>query len=338
MSKIKDVFVSAVVIRPEKNTILDFLTQLSNVLASHYAHYEILLITTEPGGSVPDLELNDILQKIKHIRSINLFHDTTDDILFAAGIENAIGDIIVCSYQEFLTEKNVTESVNLCCEGNDVVSGLFRTKKPFWYRCGSNLFRKLFTRILSYNLHPDDAFFRCISRRALNAAVGTRHFHRFVFLRLSNVCEKKGYIDLEISSGRQLHTPHVLESFSKAISLIIFNSTTPLRVMNLSALLVCVIAFFVAVYTVIIKLVKHHVVEGWPTMMLVISFLFFFIFLILAFMGEYLVRIIFDANQAAPYHVLSEKHSSVMLNYDELNVREDSVSSEINLTQTGRDR
>ena len=73
-------------------------------------------------------------------------------------------------------------------------------------------------------------------------------------------------------------------------------------------------------------------------MMLVLSFLFFFLFLILAFMGEYLVRIIFDTNQAAPYHVLSEKHSSVMLNYDELNIREDSVSSEINLTQTGRDR
>ncbi len=338
MNKIRDVFVSAVVIRPEKNNMLDFLTQLSNVLSSHYAHYEILLMTTELEESVPDLDMNDILQKVKHIRSIKLFHDTTDSILFAAGIENAIGDIIVCSYQEFLTEKNVTESVNLCCEGNDVVSGLFSAKKPLWYRCGSSLFRKLFSRILSYNLPPDDAFFRCVSRRALNAAVGTRHFHRFVFLRLSNVCEKKGYIELEVSSGKQLHKTHILDSFSKAISLIIFNSTTPLRVMNLSALLICVIAFLVAVYSVVVKLVKHHVVEGWPTMMLVISFLFFFIFLILAFIGEYLVRIIFDINQAAPYHVLSEKHSSVMLNYDELNIREDSVSSEINLTQTGRDR
>ena len=338
MNKIKDIFVSAVVIRPERNNILAFLTQLSSILASQYAHYEILLMTTELGESNPDLDMDDILQKIKHIRSIKLFRDTTDDVLFAAGIENAIGDIIVCSYQEFITEKNVIESVNLCCEGNDVVSGIFHTKKPFWYRFGSSLFRKLFSQILSYNLQPDDAFFRCISRRALNAAIGTRHFHRFVFLRLSNVCEKKGYIELEISSDKQLRKPHLLDSFSRAISLIIFNSTTPLRVMNLSALLVCVISFLVAVYTVVVKLIKHHVVEGWPTMMLVISFLFFFIFLILAFMGEYLVRIIFDTNQAASYHVLSEKHSSVMLNYDELNVREDSVSSEINLTQTGRDR
>ena len=338
MNKIKDIFVSAVVIRPDRNNILDFLTHLSDILASHYAHYEILLMTTELGESAPDLDVDDILQKIKHIRAIKLFRDTTDDVLFAAGIENAIGDIIVCSYQEFLTEKNVIESVNLCCEGNDVVSGVFHTKKPFWYRFGSSLFRKLFSQILSYNLHPDDAFFRCVSRRALNAAIGTRHFHRFVFLRLSNVCEKKGYIDLKLSSDEQLRKPHFLDSFSRAISLIIFNSTTPLRVMNLSALLVCVISFLVAVYTVVVKLIKHHVVEGWPTMMLVLSFLFFFLFLILAFMGEYLVRIIFDTNQAAPYHVLSEKHSSVMLNYDELNIREDSVSSEINLTQTGRDR
>ena len=66
--------------------------------------------------------------------------------------------------------------------------------------------------------------------------------------------------------------------------------------------------------------------------------MFFLLFLILSFLGEYLVRIIFDHGNDQPYSVVQEKHSSVMLDYHELNIREDSVSDSVNLTQTGRDR
>ena len=38
------------------------------------------------------------------------------------------------------------------------------------------------------------------------------------------------------------------------------------------------------------------------------------------------------------YTIMFEKHSSVMLNYNALNIRNNSISDSINLTQTGRDR
>jgi hypothetical protein len=129
-----------------------------------------------------------------------------------------------------------------------------------------------------------------------------------------------------------------VESFSKAVSLLVFNTTTPLRVINMLALFSSFLALLAAVYSILVRLLKNHVVEGWTTTMLVISGLFFILFLILSFIGEYLVRLITDHGKSRPYNVIFEKHSSVMLDYEKLNIREDSVSGEINLTQSGRDR
>ena len=47
--------------------------------------------------------------------------------------------------------------------------------------------------------------------------------------------------------------------------------------------------------------------------------------------------IILNANAAA-YHIVQERHSSVMLDMQALNVREESQGSHNNKVQTGRDR
>ena len=338
MNTRKDVFVSAVMIRPDKEHFQDDLISLSNILSSNYLHYEIVVINTVSSKGIPEELIDAALKQIKHIRYIKIFNNVDDNTLFAAGIENTIGDIIVASYPEFLTEHNIKESVDQCFAGNDVVNGLSKTKTGLFYRISKRISRKILSRLLSYDIPYNDTFFRCISRRALNGAMGTRHFHKFVFLRLANTCEKQANLELDWARPCKAESRRFVDSFSRTVSAVIFNSTFPLRIMNAGALLGCFITLLIAVYTIAIKLLKDKVVEGWTTLMLATSCLFFFLFMILTFIGEYLIRIIFDNNTAAPYHVLSEKHSSVMLNYNELNIREDSVSSEINLSQTGRDR
>ena len=338
MSTRKDVFVSAVVIRPDQQHFQDDLAALSTILSSNYLHYEIVVINTVSANGVFEEKVDAALKQIKHVRYIKVFNNVDDNILFAAGIENTIGDIIVASYPEFLTEHNIKESVDLCFAGNDVVNGLSNTKTGLLQKISKQAARKILSRLLSYSIPYNDAFFRCISRRALNGAIGTRHFHRFVFLRLANTGEKQTNVELDLLRPCKAESRRFLDSFSRAVSAVIFNSTVPLRIMNVGALLGCFITLLIAAYTIAIKLLKDKVVEGWPTLMLASSCLFFFLFMILTFIGEYLIRIIFDNNTYAPYHVLAEKHSSVMLNYNELNIREDSVSSEVNLTQTGRDR
>ena len=337
MSMLRDIFVSAVLIQPEGGNLLEKLKEIRAVLASHYAHHEVLIIDPEENRKLDAEIVDNILKMVSGVRYLKLFNTMSDKVLFAAGMENAIGDVIVTGYPEFFSEENIVRAVELCCEGNDVVIGTFPARRSLLYRTGSFLFRMFFARMISYRLPADDAYFRAISRRILNAALCMKHFHEFVFLRLSNVGGKQALLELGAPKG-PCSRKQSKGMFSKAVSLVIFNTTTPLRIMNGIALFSSFLALLAAFYTVIVKLLKNHVVEGWPTMMLLLSVLFFLLFLILSFLGEYLVRIIFDHGASQPYNVIQEKHSSVMLDYSELNIREDSVSSSINLTQTGRDR
>ena len=61
-------------------------------------------------------------------------------------------------------------------------------------------------------------------------------------------------------------------------------------------------------------------------------------FVMMAFFGEYLGRLLDDRSEQADYSVVFEKNSAVMVNQDRINVLNNAVSKEENLVQTGRDR
>ena len=337
MNKGRDIFVSvSVILLPGQLRIGAQLKELSRVLGEHYAHSEILVLDTPSCVGIEE-EMATILKETPKIRYIRLFNNALFSTLSAAGMENAIGDIIVTGNLAYLTSENIIRAVDRCCEGYDVVNGICSYTRPLFYAIGSAVFRLLFGNMINYHLPKTDTFFRCISRRILNAALNTPHFHRFVFLRLSNAGGRQS--DLEIDVPRDIYLRLSRKNnFSSAISLLIFNSTAPLRIVNGIALAGSMLCILFALYSVLIHLIKTNVVEGWTTLMLIISSLFFLLFLVVAFCGEYLVRIIVDRSETTPYNVVYEKHSSVMLNLNELNIRENSEANDINQTQTGRDR
>lgn len=338
MSALKDIFVSVSVIVPSpEEDIEPTLRTVRETLSSHYAHYEILVVDSERNSAAFTEKMDKLLQEMTQIRYIRLFRDVSTKVLFSAGLENAIGDIVVVSLPKFLTPENIQRSVELCCEGNDVVSGTWKGAWSPAYSVGSWLFRHLFGGMISYDLPKNDVRFRCVSRRIINAAMNMPYFHEFVFLRLANAGGKRQAIELSAAPGIR-GNGQIRNSLSEAIIMVVYNTTRPLRIMNGLALFSSFVALMIAGYSVVIRFIKNHVVEGWTTMMFSSSVFFFLMFLMLATIGEYLVQMILTRGHAPSYSVLFERHSSVMLNYNELNIRNDSTSDSINRTQTGRDR
>lgn len=338
MSALKDIFVSVSVIVPSpEEDIESTLRMVRETLSAHYAHYEILVVDSERNSALFTEKMDRLLQELTQIRYIRLFRDVSTKVLFSAGLENAIGDIVVVSLPKFLTPENILRSVELCCEGNDVVCGTWKGARTAAYSAGSWLFRRLFGGMISYDLPKDDVRFRCVSRRIINAAMNMPYFHEFVFLRLANAGGKQQAIELSVAAGNR-NNDQLRNSLSEAIIMVVYNTTRPLRIMNGLALFSSFVALMIAGYSVLIRFIKNHVVEGWTTLMFSSSVFFFLMFLMLATIGEYLVQMILTRGSAPSYSVLFERHSSVMLNYNELNIRNDSTSDSINRTQTGRDR
>ena len=93
----------------------------------------------------------------------------------------------------------------------------------------------------------------------------------------------------------------------------IANSRHPLRVVSRLGLALSVINLLYAFYVLLIFLFKRDVAAGWTTMSMQMTGMFFFLFLILAVLCEYVGRILEETQDRPLYFVSAERTSTVLL-------------------------
>ncbi|WIF78112.1 glycosyl transferase family 2 [Citrobacter braakii] len=311
--------------------------QIQSLLDDNYTDYEILIVSKGPYRDVPRTSaIDNILQTIPSVRFLQLSGCVHDDVVWAAGLENAIGDFVVL-YDHLTDPVDVIHrAVEECKSGYDVVVGVSTQSLPCAYR----IMRDTASRILKaidYHIPKNSTGLRCLSRRAVNAVTDTGRFHHQFYMRI----QKTGYPASELTYQPVSET-HVKRSiaygFRNLVRLMVFNSSRPLRWMSIVGTVGSLSALLFAVYSIIVNLINGHVVEGWTTTVLFMSILFMLQFIMLAFFGEYLSRLLDDRSEQAAYSVVFEKNSAVMVNQDRVNVLNDATVEKANLVQTGRDR
>ena len=323
--KVKDIFVTCVLClrKNAESTDLDsILSDASALLKSNYAHYEILVVGDKDSEKC-DSKMSCCLKEIEHIRYMRAFGTKTYDELAAIGFDNAIGDITCVLPFDFKLDADLLALVSKCCEGNDVVMSFARDYGFFKHLCAS--FAKMAGASVGYARIP--AGFNgvcCASRRAINAAIKDSVFCMYPFLALAKADDLCACI----------------EQIEAAASPVASNYTVKYALDMMSNLTTkhsqCICMSFACVSLASsISLVFARSLSGALT-----SFLLAGVFY-LAKNAFILLEKSMNCTRMSgfgSYSIEFEKHSSVMLNTRELNIRDDSTSSTINNVQTGRDR
>lgn len=333
-----DLFVSVVFVQDQSLTALDsILRRIQCELDSRYSDYEVVVIGQ---GTVTAYTQQDeaVLQNIPSLRYIQLASRVQPDVAWAAALENAIGDFVVMFNPAEDPVQAISEVVDICKSGFDVVVGVACRSRTLGYK----VFRSMADSILKlvdYSLPRNATGLRCLSRRAVNSVTSTGRFHHQLSMRI----QKTGYPQTVynytvLSTERPTPPRSLLAGLRDLLRLLVFNSSRPLRWISGLGLIGSFSAFLFAVYSLLVHLVKGNVVEGWTTTILFMSALFMMQFIMMAFFGEYLGRLLDDRSEQADYSVVFEKNSAVMVNQDRVNVLSDAVSAEENLVQTGRNR
>lgn len=306
-------------------------------LDKHYCDYEVVVIAQGPAMAYT-LQDEAVLKDIPSIRYIQLAACVHLDVAWAAALENAIGDFIVIFDPAADPLSAISETVAICMTGYDVVVGVASQSRTLAYR----ICRSMADRILmavDYCLPHNATSLRCLSRRAINSITRTGRFQHQLAMRIQKAGYPQTAYNYVLLPTERAGLPRsLLSGLRDVIRLLVFNSSNPLRWMSGIGLLGSFSAFVFAAYSLLVHLVKGHVVEGWTTTVLFMSVLFVIQFIMMAFFGEYLGRLLDDRSEQSDYSVVFEKHSAVMVNQDRVNVIGDSVSAEANLVQTGRDR
>lgn len=308
------------------------LADIQAVLEREFADYEILIVRQGPYTAASD-PADSLLADLPCIRILQLSARCDLDIALGAGLENAIGDFLVIMDLETDPPGIIPELVNICRSGSDVVVGTSRHRNSPLYSVG-RLIGGLLLKAVEYSLPKNATSLRCLSRRAVNAATRTGRFHH----RLALQIQKTGYPSSEYKYEPLKPFPSrgLFGGLKSIAQLMVFNSFRPLRFVSGLGLAGSVIAMLFSLYSLLVHLVKRDVIQGWTTTILFMSTFSSMQFIMLAFLGEYIGRLLEERGEHADYSIVLERHSSRLVNKDRYNVKQDPVETHPNSVQTAR--
>ena len=284
-------FVSAVVyLYNDENSVGGFLNTVNSVLKENFEKYEIVCVNDcSTDNTVKAVEAFCEENSVKSLTLINTSFFQGVESAMVAGVDISIGDFVfefdscLVDYSEDMIMSVYRKSL----EGNDVV---FAVPKGAG-RTTSKLFYSLFNRLSDMQYKIKTQRFSLISRRGIN---------RVKSMGVKTVYRKAVYASCGLPVADFDYTPETaLKSADtqKAVkqelalnSLILFTDIGYKISITLSFMMAAVL-MLAGIYTVVIFL-SANPVAGWTTTMLVISFGFFGLFLLLAFVLKYLSLIL----------------------------------------------
>jgi glycosyltransferase involved in cell wall biosynthesis len=312
-------FISVIcVVENDDEIIKERLTAIHKQLKANYTDYEIILIDQNSNDSTVS-KIDSLLALLPSIRHIRLSQIVKFDVALAAGSENAIGDYIVIMSLRRDPATCIPEMVQKCLKGAHVVVGVCPDAQTRSHRIAEPLINAVLAKF-AFKLPRYATELRCLSREVVNVVTETGRYHHKFFTRISKAGFQTEQYAYSIIDDSRNEPRNLKDGLKEALRVIVFNTTNPLRWMSGLGVFASALAFLFSTYSILTNLIKGDVAPGWTTLVLFTSILFMFHFIIMAVFGEYLGRLLEDRNEQRDYSVLYERHSSVMLNENRVNV------------------
>lgn len=321
-----DAFVSVIMTAKELQPagIEHLIRTMYEYLENNFFDYEIIIVEDAP-NTINYSEINSLLRTVPSLRFLEISYAIPHEIAITAGLEAGIGDytIIFNPCQDPL--EAILSMVDMCRnDKKDIIVGVAQNiHKSIGYR----IIRPFVNFILDeigYHIPQNATTLRCLSRTAVSAATKARNYHHQIFVRIAQSGLRSYPFEYNVrnisSNKKRLYT-----SVKHTLNLVIFNSTKPLRWMSILGAAGSFLALLFSGYSFIIHFISNNIVEGWSSIVILISLLFMLLFIILSFFGEYLGRLLNDQSNHEPYLIVNEHHSSVMVDTNRHNVLEKST-------------
>ncbi|HYV64697.1 MAG TPA: glycosyltransferase [Myxococcales bacterium] len=315
MTAVSSVFVSVVCrLRDERGLVEPLLDDLTRVLKAHYENWEIVLVDDGSRDGTTSC-VKELLGRFEGVRLLRLSRAFGLDIALTAGLESAIGDVVVTLSAETDPPDLIPQLVELSRRENAAVYGIAPSRRRGFLRdCGARAFHWICRRLLDLPIQRHSTQLRALPRQAVNAIVEIKDRHRYLRALTPYIGYEMRTVEYRpISrSGRPPREP-LFEAADTALAVIVGNSTRPLRLVGWLALLAAFLNVLYIGYVFAVRLFKTRVAEGWMTLSLQNAGMFLLLFLILAVVTEYVGRILDETRERPLYYIAEEANSSVMV-------------------------
>lgn len=288
-----------------QDIVLETLRRTAAFFASRQLEYEIIAVND--GSSDHSWEqLTGAAVENPRIVAIDLLRNSGQHNANLCGFRAARGQWLVTMDDDLQNPpEEIEQLIEKAKEGYDLVIGRFHEKQHAGYRkLGSRVVRALNQRI--FGQEPDLSLtnFRLIRRDVVDRVCAYRGPFPYIpglCLRFSG---RRANTLVEHHPRRSGSSNYTWRRILTLVSTILFNySSFPLRLVAGLGILTALVSFFLGLYYLAEGLFGGAKVPGWTTLVVMLAFFNGMTMLMLAMLGEYVVRIINQLTMADPYFV-----------------------------------
>jgi glycosyltransferase involved in cell wall biosynthesis len=302
-----------------------YLREVHAFLAARFKDFEIVMVdNASTDGTVAVIER--LQAELPNIQLYCLMRKLNQESAFVVGLEQAIGDTVVTIDANYDPPEGIAALLERYeQDGVDIVYGLRQHNKESpprgaYYRLASGFFT-VYRAVTKNDLPVLASMFRLLSRRALNSFLDNRE--RYNLFRVMSAFAGLPYSEIHYQGINRSSTP-LETSYAKATyraaRILLLSSHEPLRFLSLLAVAGALFNVLYSIYVLAVNIFKADVAEGWTSLSLQSSSMFFLLFLILGVLSEYIGRL-FIYSQNRPYYLIArEKRSLVLTRKQELNI------------------
>lgn len=290
----------------EEESLPLFYETCHEVLSGLDAAYEIIFVDD---GSADDTlgVIKRLAEKDKAVKYISLSRNFGHQAALRAGLEHADGDCVISIDADLQHPPAlIVEMIAKWREGFEIVTTVRKDLVSLSYirRSMSRLYYKMINMLSDFPVEPGSADFRLLDRKVVEKIKGLTEANLFMRGLVPWLGFKACSIEYAPAERRRGTSKYNL---SKLLGLALTGITsTSLRPLRISIFLSFILALFVlvqATYALVSYLFMGQIVQGWTSVMLVISVIGAMQLFVLGLIGEYLGRVLTESLNRPSYIV-----------------------------------
>lgn len=324
------VFLSLVcVVQNQSIRLESIILDISEKLDRLVSDYEIIIVdNASQDNSVSVLKGLTTEAGLPNLQVYALTKMVDADTASWVGLENALGDFVAVfdpatddiSFLSTMLERAVT--------GADVVFAANEERQPqsIGYRIAYTSFNVLYKYFNGIDLANEAPQYRILSKRIVNFILQ----HPQPALTYRHLPATGGFSKAVLNYSAKPKTKkirHLGGNVDRGMRLLVSTTRAPMRMVTTLSLFGAVANLLYSIYVLFVAFFKDHVAEGWVSLSLQQSGMFFLISLVLLVLGEYILNMASLSNEGPLYHVGQEFTSARMTRREKLNVEDTSRST-----------
>lgn len=306
------------------------LTQITELLSDLVSDYELIIVDNGSTNHDILLELKKLtaIDGLPNLQVYSLTREIDSDTLEWLGLENALGDYVtILDFDDIESFNLLSEMLENATNGYDVVFArniLQHKNESIFYRIANGAFNSLY-RIFNkgLNLNKEAPRYRLLNKRVVNFIL--QHHRPAIALRYLPVISgfSKTYVEYKLECQSTLKDKNLFQSIARGLKLLVSSTSRPMRLVTLLSLFGAGANFLYSIYVLLVYWFGTDISEGWTSMSLQISGMFFLISLVLFVLGEYILYLVEQRDETPKYYIAQELTSARILRHEKLNIEED---------------